>query len=180
MKLFIAVNFPEEIRKELDYTAAALRDVAASGHYTPRENYHITLAYLGDCDRSAVKIVETALKTALAEQKKFTIQLGNVNCFPRQDGKIVWVAASGFGQLISMHKSVCLELEKHGFVIPDPDKRDQYVPHITIGKQVDVRVGDLARIPSKPVTFEATSVELMLSSRVHGQVRYSSLYKKKF
>ncbi|MDR1042323.1 MAG: RNA 2',3'-cyclic phosphodiesterase, partial [Clostridiales Family XIII bacterium] len=51
MRLFIAINFSEEIKDALCETIADLRDASRRGRYTHRDNLHLTLAFIGESDR---------------------------------------------------------------------------------------------------------------------------------
>ena len=48
MRLFIAVNFDENALAEIDSYQKDLKDCKIEGNYTPRENLHLTLAFIGE------------------------------------------------------------------------------------------------------------------------------------
>ena len=50
MRLFIAINFDENMLDALTEIQDDLRRCGVKGHYTPRENLHMTLAFLGEND----------------------------------------------------------------------------------------------------------------------------------
>lgn len=52
-RLFVAVEIPPMIQAQLYAAAALLRERAALARVTRRENFHITLAFLGETDREA-------------------------------------------------------------------------------------------------------------------------------
>lgn len=49
-RLFVAVEIPPMIQAQLYAAAALLRERAALARVTRRENFHITLAFLGETD----------------------------------------------------------------------------------------------------------------------------------
>ena len=50
MRLFIAINFNDMTRARLIALRDELRDKAVYGRFSPSENLHLTLAFLGESD----------------------------------------------------------------------------------------------------------------------------------
>ena len=175
MRLFIGVRFPAGTVRDLEYSAAALRDLARSGVYVPSENYHATLCFIGECDRSFVKKAEGAMKEALRDTKRFSAHFTESGCFSRTDGKIVWIGMESGGEMEKMHDAIVASLEKVGFRLEDESKKNHYVPHITLARRADMKQEDLSHLTVSQAPFEVASVSLMLSSVIHGRVRYSDL-----
>ena len=48
MRLFIAIQFNDEIIEALNELQEDLRDQGMEGHYSPSENLHLTLAFIGE------------------------------------------------------------------------------------------------------------------------------------
>ena len=48
MRLFIAIQFNDEIIEALNELQEDLRDQGMEGHYSSRENLHLTLAFIGE------------------------------------------------------------------------------------------------------------------------------------
>ena len=46
MRLFIAINFNEDVTDDLARLQAELRDCGAEGNFTRPENLHLTLAFI--------------------------------------------------------------------------------------------------------------------------------------
>ena len=51
MRLFIAVRFTPEIKELLKAAAVRLKQQSVSGNFTDLENFHLTLAFIGESDR---------------------------------------------------------------------------------------------------------------------------------
>ena len=70
MRLFIALPVTADARRALEETQAALRRHGARGRFTPPENHHLTLAFLGNVEDPApvieamqrVPVPKTALR----------------------------------------------------------------------------------------------------------------------
>ncbi len=48
MRLFIAIEFTEKLKKELLWFQKELRTNGMSGRFVPPENFHLTLAFIGE------------------------------------------------------------------------------------------------------------------------------------
>lgn len=63
MRLFVAILFPEPVRKALMDTMAQMRAQGAHGNFTRPENLHLTLAFLGETGaegcRAAMRAVDS-------------------------------------------------------------------------------------------------------------------------
>ena len=53
MRLFIALPTPPDARRALEETQAALRSKGARGRFTPPENLHLTVCFLGSVENPA-------------------------------------------------------------------------------------------------------------------------------
>ena len=67
MRLFIALPAPEHVRQALEETQAALKKAGVRGRFTPPENLHLTLAFLGNVADPAPAIEATDAEPAEAE-----------------------------------------------------------------------------------------------------------------
>ena len=62
MRIFYAFPLPEEVADWLYKTSLALREKLAGGKVTPKENLHITAAFVGNVNEIKTDILRT-LKT---------------------------------------------------------------------------------------------------------------------
>lgn len=175
MRLFISFNFNDETAARISHSAAALKKLTKGGVYPPAGNYHMTLAFLGECERGRVKDVEKAMKAAAAASAPFDVTIGGVGCFRRQSGDVVFVKADGGEILRKFHDDLCEALEAKGFILPDDEKRRDFRPHITLCRDAEVSDEILEKIPAEPIIYQAERISLMLSARVHGRMRYTEL-----
>ncbi len=177
MRLFVSINFDAATTRKISRSAAALRDYAAHGTYVPSENYHVTLAFLGECERSVVDRLVRAMDEAGAGRGPFDVTVGGVDFFEKDDGKIVYVPVDGGKPLGELHDALLEALARNGFVLPADEKKDDYVPHVTLARKVLVRRDDLGKIREKPFVCRVEGISLMLSSRVRGQMSYREMYR---
>ena len=57
MRLFIALTLPQAVRDDLDRLATALPGL----RWTPSDNYHLTLRFLGEVERPDAQDIDQAL-----------------------------------------------------------------------------------------------------------------------
>jgi len=90
-RIFIAINLPPEIKKELAQYGKKFPDLPA--RWTPEDNLHITLEFLGEMyDHELPEAVERAKEMA-AGLKVFEIHLNRIEYAPA--GKIPFNVAQG-------------------------------------------------------------------------------------
>ena len=73
MRLFIAIPLPPDITRALSADRVALEEHGATGRFVPRENYHITLHFLGETD--ALKDITDAMHEAVRDIRPFVLRL---------------------------------------------------------------------------------------------------------
>ena len=77
MRLFIAIQFTDEIKKPLMEMMHALKKNGVKGNYVPLQNLHMTLAFIGECkDAEAVKAAMRTVKV-----RPFRVTLSEAGCF---------------------------------------------------------------------------------------------------
>ena len=166
MRLFIAVLFPDSVVDRLVSLRDSLHDEAVSGSFVPRDNLHLTLEFLGECNQGESRLASEALEALGANA--FSIRMNRLGFFSRPDGDIWWVGAEESKDLLRLHSSLSSELSKRGFSL---EKR-KFRPHITLGRRV-VTASKAGRI--EPIDAPVSSVSLMLSERGEGHMVYTEL-----
>ena len=53
MRLFIAIQLSDDIKKTLVASMHDLKKQGVEGNYVPAQNLHLTLAFIGECDDPA-------------------------------------------------------------------------------------------------------------------------------
>ena len=132
MRLFVAIELSEAVRKSLVATQTNLKRKCPNVRWTSTEQLHLTVKFLGEVADKDVPAVCDAVLQAAAKSAPFRMQTGACGCFPaRGEVRIVWVQAeeSG-GHLINAAKEVEAHLEPLGF----PPENRPFAAHITIGR----------------------------------------------
>ena len=170
MRLFIAVDFPGEVKDVLSRCVGRLREASARGNFTRRENLHLTLAFVGETADAAP--VRRAMEAVA--QPPFELEIDGFGRFRRPGGDIYWLGFVPNPALASVRACLCTSLRAQGFV---PEDRP-FSPHLTLGRQVVPRP-DFDReafgaaVP--PVRMTVKKLSLMRSDRPGGVLTYTEV-----
>ena len=66
MRLFIAINFNDDIKEELENNIEDLKDEAKRGNFSLIDNLHLTLAFIGELDKRNLQTVKDAMIYAVS------------------------------------------------------------------------------------------------------------------
>ena len=169
MRLFIAINFSEEIRARLVFLRDHLRSRSMCGNFTSADNLHLTLAFLGECDAKQTSAAKAAMDAIGFEP--FALNIERIGRFKREVGDIWWAGVQENKSLSTLHSNLTDKLITAGFTL---EKR-KYNPHITLGRKVET---DAAPWQVTPFGETVTSIELMKSERPSGKLTYTAIYER--
>ena len=173
MRLFIAINFQDEIKESLCGCIDTLKKASLQGNFTRRENLHLTLAFLGETTR--VSSAKRAMDAA--EGQPFEPSFENFGRFSRSGGDIYWIGVGQNETLTALQTSLCGELRKEGFSL----EAREFKPHLTLGREV-VPAPDFDREAFKraipPMRMRVEKISLMKSERLNGRLTYTEIYAR--
>lgn len=100
--------------------------------FTPKENLHITLNFIGDVFEDKTALAVKAVEEAVMKHEIFFASSTTVNCFGSQKyARVIWANIERHAQRVSgIQESLKINLEASGF---EQEKR-VYTPHITIAR----------------------------------------------
>lgn len=127
MKLLISVNFEEESKNILYDHMKLLTQKCDKGAFTPRDNIHLTLVYVGETTQIGA-VVET-MDAIDAEQ--FSVTLSENGRFKRSGGEIYWIGIDKSPELVKLQKLLHRSLVRKGVM---KDKND-FKPHLTVSRE---------------------------------------------
>lgn len=178
LRCFIAVELPETVKSSLRDVLGILRKSDAAVRWTPPENIHLTIKFLGQTDESLIAPMKESLSKKLLTYKPFYITISDVGCFPNERRpKIVWIGIERSESLSNLQKEIDADLVKFGFSL---EKRE-FSPHLTIGrvKAQDNLLGMLRRLKelrsSSFANMEVKSISLMESVLKPAGAQYFTL-----
>ena len=165
MRLFAAITLDGSVRKKLARYAELLRYAKVRGNFTAPENYHITLAFIGETD-----LVDIAVRTIDGiDAIPFEVSIDAFGRF----GNIDWIGPSVCDELVSLSRLTCNRLRCAGF---DIEKREPK-PHVTLIRKA-IHPRGFVPPAVDPVGFTASSITLMRSDFTPNGVKYSPVYTK--
>ncbi|MFC4545456.1 RNA 2',3'-cyclic phosphodiesterase [Paenactinomyces guangxiensis] len=132
-RLFVAVPLPAAQKKLLDSWGRERKREWPFGRWVFREDYHITLQFLGNCSEEQIKKMIPALHKLAAEQAVFSLAVQGLGTFGRpEQPRILWAGVGGELELLhQLQQQVVQSLAPIGFL---PDDRP-YRPHITLARK---------------------------------------------
>lgn len=137
-RIFVAVPVPEVVRSSIASVArtashALLPSQASNLRWVRRDQYHITLKFLGDITEPQVQSVTDAVAAATAEwARPIHLSARGIGAFPHLErARVLWVGTQGDVTLLRMlQQQVETRLVSRGF-----DSSNQpFKPHITIAR----------------------------------------------
>ena len=162
MRLFIAICLSDEMRAALRDIQAQMRSQRVSGNYTPPENMHLTLAFIGEYP-DADRVLEAI---AAVPFRPFELRLKGIGAF----GDLWWVGLEESDPLKSYVRALRHGLAEAGI----PFDRKRFSPHITFVRRAET-VKRVA-IDVKPMgSMVADHASLMRSDRGKNGMIYTEL-----
>jgi len=180
LRLFVAIDLPEDVRESLGGLQADLRRHDLPGlRWTRPEGVHLTLKFLGETPATSLAAIESALARAVRGVPSFRLALGAPGTFGGRRGpRVLWVDVEGeLPPLQRLQAAVERELAAVGFA---PEERE-FSPHLTLARVPQPPPPGLAERLSRALAavaaardeFEATELLLMRSSLQPGGAVYS-------
>lgn len=166
MRLFVAIELSERVRKALGEAQSRLRSRCEGVRWVRPELLHVTLKFLGDVPDGDVDGVSAGVELAAESSVAFSMEAGEYGCFPPHGGvRVVWAGLSDTtGSLTRCAEAVEAQMIDLGF---EPERR-AFSPHITLGRVRDDRSNGRTRSVVEayvrdPVEQPVDSVTLMSS-----------------
>ena len=175
VRAFVAVRVPGLVADELENFLAELRPLAAI-RWVRREQFHITLKFLGEVERSVIEQVKDSLET-MKYFDAFRIELDRVGAFPNLSvPRVLWLAgekgASELGRLARKVNDVLCDdvgLER---------EKKRFQAHLTLARLKDADLPEelVRKLGEVPViSWECGELVLMRSQLTPRGPIYSQL-----
>lgn len=165
IRLFVAIDLPEEVKDVLTETAVALAQNIPNRavRWVGREQMHLTLRFLGDTAVSQLPRLQDELAQLAAKYQVFQLRLKGTGAFPNQKRpRVVWTGLAG--DLAPLQKMQA-ELEDRVVMMGWEREKRPFNPHLTLGRVKDA--GPVQRlnwdVKLAEVKFGVTAVHLVQS-----------------
>ena len=160
MRAFFALSPDAEVRESL---AALGRDVArrCRGRAVSPENAHLTLAFIGDIDKSALPVLQRVGDGV--PKSGFDVNFDSLGAW-RASG-VAWIAPSVLPPALQkLHAALAKALAEAGFTLETRPFR----PHVTLARRC---LQPLPRARSAPIVWHADKLHLVGSELRRGRAR---------
>lgn len=130
MRLFVALDLPDELAQEVERHATEARRELPRARWVRPENLHLTLAFLGEVDAGDLPVLHEHLTPAFAGVAPFEMQLHQGGTFPpRRPARVAWIGIEADDELPQLALRVRTALQRAvGF---EPDRRG-FSAHLTV------------------------------------------------
>jgi 2'-5' RNA ligase len=159
MRLFVGIALPDEVAASL----AALQAGVPGARWQTREQFHLTLRFIGEVDGRAAAAIDDALATISAPA--FSVELKGVGSFGGKHPHALWAGVAASDALVHLQRKIESALQRIGL---EADGR-KYTPHVSLAR--------LKGTPNGHVVDFLTDHALYASQpfAVNGFILYSSL-----
>lgn len=142
MRVFIALELPEHFMWE---TAALARQLGERmvGRFVEPQNYHITLAFLGNVDERGVQAAADALDAACANRAPVPLRCDGLSKFGNADDATFWLGIERNEKLDGLASAVRDELSAREVAFD----QKPFKPHITLARRATIPKGALPPLP---------------------------------
>jgi 2'-5' RNA ligase len=143
VRAFFGLPVPEPQREVLADFIAVCAQVAPAFRWTPKENLHLTIRFVGSVERATVEAVADAL--AQRTFAAFDMELGDLGTFGRgRAARVVWLGLrAGAERAAALAAQVEEECLRAGL----PPESRPYQAHLTLAR---ARPREGARLPELP------------------------------
>ena len=134
MRLFVAIAPPPGVLDELDALAAPLRTTRDDLRWTSREAWHVTLAFLGEVEETALAGLVPRLERAARNHHQIQLAFAGAGAFPAPDrANVLWSGLAGDRRALGeLAMSVSAGARRAG--APPPDAGRRFRPHVTLAR----------------------------------------------
>ncbi len=167
MRLFIAIEVPEVVKKELAVAQGRLRVAGVDASWTRAEGMHLTLKFLGEVTDQQVPEIMSNLRKAAEGIGPLGLTVSGVGTFPNpKNARVVWIGLAGDIEKLTRLQ---VAVENAMVLIGMAREERKFTPHLTLGRIKNIRSRDrwvttLEKVKEISLPeFKVTSVSLMQS-----------------
>ena len=164
LRLFVAVLIPHEILEQLDQLVSPLRSKLVNARWTPLENQHLTLKFLGRTPADRFEAVVKTCEMVAAGRVGGRLSFTELGAFPsRTRIRVLWMGVDDPDTVLA---PIAADLDGAMGSLGFPAEGRAYTPHLTLARfklPVPLKSGfptiDASALPG----FTVTEIALMRS-----------------
>lgn len=124
IRLFAAISIPEPLRTRLSF----LQGGVPGAHWSPPENLHLTLRFIGEVDHATARDIDGVLTGLRAPS--FDITLKGAGEFGGKEPRALWAGVKTNPALAHLAAKIERALQRMGL----PADTRKYTPHVTLAR----------------------------------------------
>ncbi|MBL9096429.1 MAG: RNA 2',3'-cyclic phosphodiesterase [Alphaproteobacteria bacterium] len=145
LRLFTAIEIPETLRTRLTF----LQSGVPGARWTPVENLHLTLRFIGEVDEPTAVDIDAAL--SVLREDAFQLTLRGVGEFGGRDPHAIWAGVAANPALTHLVAKIERALQRIGL----PAETRKYAPHVTLARLRDTPVAKVLEFLSTHGLFDS-------------------------
>ena len=138
MRLFVALDIPDDVRSSLAALTAKLRPACRNARWVRIEGLHVTLKFIGETPTEKIEMIKTAL-AAIPPREPILINFQGLGFFPNdRRPRVLWAGINAGTELAEIAAAI------ESSLIPLGIPRDErtFSPHLTLARLETPRVLD--------------------------------------
>lgn len=178
MRLFITVNMSARVKEEIASVLPSIQLTIPTGKWVAKENWHVTMLFLGEVAAENLALLETAMMKAVKGLMPFQLQIEGLGVFPNERRpNILWAGVNG--DLDTLHKLYQQLLQAVAETGLPFDAKPRYTPHLTLARKIAAGI-KAETVKPKSTPWQVDAIELYQSISEANGVRYEKVLTKKF
>jgi len=137
MRLFVALDIPEPVRREVRRRMAGLRERLPRARWVNPDVLHLTLLFLGEVPADGVGALADRLRDAVAPFPAMALRLAGAGTFPAdRPARVAWLGVAAPPQIVPMQAAVAAAA-REALGLPEPSATSgerPYRPHVTLAR----------------------------------------------
>jgi 2'-5' RNA ligase len=130
MRLFIAIDLPQDLKENLSRIVTKLKKCDADAKWVEPQNLHLSLKFLGETSEDKVKNIEEILNAAGKKHSALELNLENFGFFPDDiRPRVFFLTTDKEEELKKICSSLEDTLQNIGF-----EKDERFKSHITLAR----------------------------------------------
>ena len=170
MRAFIALDIPQALREDVVALARQLK-TAVEGRFVPRENYHLTIAFLGDASERDLAEAMTVLDEAASRFDPIELSPDGLGKFGRANDATLWLGFMQDPALMELAAFVRAGLDDASVSFD----AKPFLPHLTLARRAALDSGTLPTL-SFPAPAHADELTLFKSTLTGDGATYEPVY----
>jgi 2'-5' RNA ligase len=141
MRLFVALEIPSTVRKNLAELVNSLRAVSPQTRWVRPENLHVTLKFIAEVPETQLASIRTALAQVRSD-RPVTLDFGGLGFFPNErHPRVFWAGIEASPNL----KTLAADIEKATETRSIAREQRPFSPHLTLARFEPPRLPDQLR-----------------------------------